>query len=108
MRKIKSNIFFILAALPLLTYVIALCKLGEIDFLTTATNAFGSYGEFFTPLITPLLTKFVPLADSAGVAVFAWLIGYYVTLLMVYLVFSLFTFLITLFMNKVDSMKGGK
>ncbi len=109
MRKIRNNVFMILAVLPLLTYLLLVFRDGTAPaFLGTVTDAFGHFGNFFTPIITPLLTNFVALADPAGVATFAWIIGYYITLLFVYLVFSLFTFLITMFMDKVDSIKGGK
>ena len=109
MRKIKNKIMLILAALPFLTYLLVVFRSGEApEFLLTLEATFGHFGMFFEPLITPLLTEFVALTDTVGVAIFAWFIGYYVTLILVYLVFSLFTFLITIFMDKIDAIKGGR
>lgn len=78
------------------------------EFVSTVQTAFGDFGAFFKPIITPMLTNYVALSDSAGVSFFCWLVGYYITLLFVYIVFSLFTFLITMFLDKIDSMKGGR
>lgn len=109
MRRIKHTVFMILALLPLAAYLFGVFRSGTVsDFLSTVQTAFGDYGEFFEPMITPLLTDFVALADTTGVAVFGWLIGYYITLILVYLVFSLFTFLITIFMDKVDKIGGNR
>lgn len=108
MRKIKNTVFMLLAVLPLAAYLFAVFRSGTTpDFLGTVTAAFGDYGAFFEPIISPMLANFVSLASSEGIALFAWLIGYYVSLLLVYLIFSLFTFLITMFMDKIDSIKGG-
>lgn len=109
MRKIKNNVFLLLALLPLISYLFCVFRGGSVpEFLTTVQTAFGNFGMFFKPIITPLLTNYVALSDNAGVTFFCWLIGYYITLLLVYLVFSLFTFLITMFMDKIDSIKGGR
>ncbi len=109
MRKIKRAVFTFLALFPLLVYLLALVRTGDVtSFTGMMATVLGSFGEFFSPLIEPLLTSFVPLADPTGVSVFVWLIGYYVTLLLVWIVFSLFTFLITLFTDKVESMRGGR
>lgn len=109
MRKIKNSVFMLLALLPLASYLLSIFRGGSVsEFVTTVETAFGTYGGFFEPIITPLLTEFVSLSDSAGVAFFSWIIGYYITLLFVYIVFSLFTFLITIFLDKIDSMKGGR
>lgn len=109
MRKIKNNVFLLLALLPLLSYLLCIFRGGSVpEFVSTVQTAFGDFGAFFKPIITPMLTNYVALSDNAGVAFFCWLIGYYITLLLVYLVFSLFTFLITMFMDKIDSIKGGR
>ena len=109
MRKIKNNVFMLLALLPLVSYLLCVFRGGSVpEFVTTVQTAFGDFGAFFKPIITPLLTNYVALSNNAGVAFFCWLIGYYITLLLVYLVFSLFTFLITMFMDKIDSIKGGR
>ena len=94
MRKIKNNVFMVLALLPLVSYLFCVFRGGSVpEFVTTVQTAFGDFGAFFKPIITPLLTNYVALSDNAGVTFFCWLIGYYITLLLVYLVFSLFTFL---------------
>ncbi len=109
MRKIKNNVFLLLALLPLATYLFVVFRSGTApDVLVTLENAFGSFGAFFEPIITPLFTEFVEITDSAGVALLSWCIGYYIALLFAYLVFSLFTFLITMFMDKVDHIRGGR
>ena len=109
MRKIKSNTMLLFALLPVLTFLLVIYRSGEApEFLSTLESTFGHFGMFFEPLLTPLLMEFVPLTDTVGVSICAWIIGYYVTLILVYLVFSLFTFLITIFMDKVDKIKGGK
>lgn len=109
MRRIKHTVFLILALLPLAAYLFAVFRSGTVPgFLTTVETAFGDFGGFFEPLITPLLSELVELTDTTGVAVFAWIIGYYVVLILVYLVFSLFTFLITIFMDKVDRIGGNR
>lgn len=109
MRKIKNNVFLVLVLLPLVSYLLCIFRGGSVpEFVSTVQTAFGDFGAFFKPIITPLLTNLVKLSDSVGVSFFSWLIGYYITLLLVYLVFSLFTFLITMFMDKVDSIKGGR
>ena len=109
MRKIKNNVFLVLALLPLVSYLLCIFRGGSVpEFVNTVQTAFGDFGAFFKPIIAPLLMNLVNLSDSAGVSFFSWLIGYYITLLLVYLVFSLFTFLITMFMDKVDSIKGGR
>ena len=109
MRKIKNNIFLALALLPLVAYALSIYRTGTVgQFVPMVTFALGDFGMFFVDIITPLLSEFVSLADSPGIQFFAWIIGYYVTLIFVYLVFSLFTFLVTLFMDKIDSMKGGR
>lgn len=97
MRKIKNNVFLLLALLPLLSYLLCIFRGGSVpEFVSTVQTAFGDFGAFFKPIITPMLTNYVALSDSAGVSFFCWLVGYYITLLFVYIVFSLFTFLITI------------
>ena len=83
-------------------------RTGEVpSFVSSVETVFGSYGSFFTSIITPLFTSVgVVLCDSSALSFMSWLIGYYVCLILLYLVFSLFTFLITMFMDKIDSIKG--
>ena len=109
MRKIKNSVFMLLALLPLVAYLLCVFRGGSVpDFVATVQAAFGKFGMFFEPIITPLLSNFVSLSDSAGITFFSWLIGYYISLLFVYVVFSLFSFLITMFLDKIDSIKGGR
>lgn len=109
MRRIRTKIFFCLAVLPLLVYVLTVFRSGTAgNFVLIMTTAFGGFGAFFVDLISPILLDLVPLSSEAAVQTFSWMIGYYVSLLLVYLIFSLFTFLITIFMDKIDSIKGGR
>ncbi len=108
MRKIKNNVFMVLALLPLLTFLLMIFRNGTSpNFLQVLTDTFGDFGMFFRPILTPVLTDFVQLTDEAGVALFTWLIGYYITLLFVYIIYNLFTLLITICMDKIDNIKGG-
>ena len=108
MRKIKNNVMLILALLPLSAYLFSVFRLGEVtNFLEVVQAAFGDFGAFFEPILTPLLTEFVSITDAAGVELVSWIIGYYVTFLLAYILYELFTFVITFFMNKIDNIKGG-
>jgi hypothetical protein len=107
----------VLALLPLIIFILSVWGTARnsedpMSCFSTAydvwTAYFGSFDSFFEPILTSFLTSFVPLTDSLGVLVFSWLLGYYISLLLVYVVFSLFTFLVTMFLDKIDSMKGGK
>lgn len=109
MRKLKNSVMLILALLPLITYCLSVYQTGNIiSFVDAMELAFGEFGIFFVDIITPLLTSFVPLTNTAGVELFAWLIGYYVVLLFVTIVFNLFTFLVTMVMDQIDKIKGNK
>ena len=97
----------IIALLPLAAFLLAVSRSGTVpNFLEVMTSAFGNFGAFFEPILQPLFINFVALSDGAGVALLSWLIGYYVALLFAYLVFSMFTFLITLIMDKFDKIGG--
>ena len=97
----------VLALLPFLVYLLMVFRTGELpSFVPAVTDVLGKFGGFFTPILTSLLSDLVDLSDASGIVFFSWLVGYYVVLLLVYLVFGLFTFLITMFMDKVDSIKG--
>ena len=107
MRKIRNNVMLIIALLPLLAYLFAVFRSGTVpNFLEVCQSSFGDFGAFFLPLLTPLFTSFVPLTDVAGVALLSWIIGYYIALLFTYIVFTLFTCLITLVMDKIDKLRG--
>ena len=107
MRKIKNNVMLIIAILPLGAFLLAVFRTGNVpNFLTVVQSAFGDFGAFFEPLLIPLFTEFVAITDSAGVALLSWIIGYYVALLFAYIVFTLFTCLITLVMDKIDKIGG--
>ena len=107
MRKIKNNVMLIIAILPLGAFLLAVFRSGNVpNFLTLVQTAFGDFGAFFEPLLMPLFTKFVALTDGAGVALMSWIIGYYVALILAYIVFTLFTCLITLVMDKIDKIGG--
>lgn len=107
MRRLKNKILLVLAVFPLLIYALSVFRTGElISFYDAVTPVLGDYGAFFEPAVTALLTNFVELANAAGVQLICWLIGYYTILLFAYILYSLFTFLITFFMDKIDKMKG--
>lgn len=109
MRKIKNNVFMVLALLPLVSYLLCIFRGGSVpEFVSTVQTCIRRFRRVLQAIITPMLTNYVTLSDSAGVLFFCWLVGYYITLLFVYIVFSLFTFLITMFLDKIDSMKGGR
>lgn len=108
MRKIKNNVMMLIAVLPIVAYLLSIFKTGTFpNFYDTVVNTFGDFGSFFYPIITPLLQGFVEIADSNGISLLGWFIGYYVALLFTLLLFELFTFVITFFMNKIDNIKGG-
>lgn len=107
MRKLKNKIMLVIAILPLGAFLLAVFRTGNVpNFLTLVQTAFGDFGAFFEPLIAPLLMEFVAITDSAGVALLSWVIGYYVALLFAYIVFTLFTCLITIVMDKIDKIGG--
>ena len=107
MRRLKNKVMLVLAVLPLLTYALVVFRSGVApEFVTLMQETFGAFGAFFEPLFTPLLTEYVNLTSVEGVAFFSWIVGYYISLLFVYLIWSLFTFLITLFMDKIDKIGG--
>ena len=67
MRRIKHTVFLILALLPLAAYLFAVFRSGTVPgFLTTVETAFGDFGGFFEPLITPLLSELVELTGYDG------------------------------------------
>lgn len=77
MRKIKNNVFMVLALLPLVSYLLCVFRGGSVpEFVTTVQTAFGDFGSFFKPIITPLLTNYVALSDNVGVTFFCWLISW--------------------------------
>ena len=107
MRKIRNNVMLIIALLPFLTYLFVVFRAGSAEnFLEICRYAFGDFGAFFLPLLTPLFTSFVALTDGAGVELLSWIVGYYVALLFTYIVFTLSTCLITLVMDKIDKIRG--
>ncbi len=110
MRKIKNNVFMLFAVLPIAVFFTILGREmyygNVVTFLEAVQPVLGDFGAFFEPIIRPLFMDFVALSDEIGVANFAWVLGYYVTLLFINVLWSLFTFLITIFMDKVDRIKG--
>lgn len=109
MRKIKNTVFLLLALMPILTYLLVVFRTGDAtSFATVVQAAFGQYGGFFSDILSTMFSEGLNMADSAGVITFVWLIGYYISLILVYLVFSLFTFLLTVFSDRIDRIRGGK
>lgn len=93
--------------MPPLAYLLVVFRSGEApELLPTLQTVFGDFGAFFEPILTEFFNGFVNLADAAAISLIAWLFGYYVVLILVFVLFSLFTFLVTFFTDKIDRMRG--
>lgn len=108
MRKIKNSVLLLFALLPFLVYLFYLIRTGEAPSVHTfLVSVLGDYSMFFFPKIV-FFRDSISLVDTAGAKIFSWFMGYYIFLIVMYVVFSMFTFLITMFLDKIDRIKGGR
>lgn len=108
MRKIKNSVLLLFALLPFLVYLLYVIRTGETPSVHTfLVSVFGDYSMFFFPKLV-FFRDSIQLVDTVGARIFAWFMGYYIFLIVMYVVFSMFTFLITMFLDKIDRIKGGR